>query len=57
MNTDKMNHNDDYKNQILSDTEYRVYGKYKVKSIFAGTDSITDLMITYAKRITSLRYG
>lgn len=37
-------------------SDYKVYGKYKVKSTYSGTDSITDLMLDYASRVASLKY-
>ena len=37
-------------------SDYKVYGKYKVKSTYSGTDSITDLMMDYASRVASLKY-
>ena len=41
---------------IFNNSDYKVYGKYKVKSTYSGTDSITDLMMDYASRVASLKY-
>ena len=44
------------KAEQTDNSDYKVYGKYKVKLTYSGTDSITDLMLDYASRVASLKY-
>lgn len=38
------------------DEEFRTYGKYKVRARFVGNRSLTEEILDYAHRATSMKY-
>ena len=39
-----------------ADEEFRTYGKYKVRARFVGNRSLTEEILDYAHRATSMKY-
>lgn len=40
----------------MENEEFRTYGKYKVRSRFVGDRSLTEEILDYAHRVTSMKY-
>lgn len=44
------------KNHFSEKADYRKIGKYKVKEVFAGEESLTSLLTQYIERTVAIRY-
>lgn len=44
------------KNHFSEKVDYRKIGKYKVKEVFAGEESLTSLLTQYVERTVAIRY-
>lgn len=40
----------------MENEEFRTYGKYKVRARFVGERSLTEEILDYAHRVTSMKY-
>lgn len=52
----KMERQDKNDNLDREPDDITTYGKYTVKSYFVGDEDITDLIISYIDRVTSLKF-